>query len=70
MQVQITFIKSGSSSQFGNFAPGDKLRCGAEAARHFVEDASCAVYTEKQPTVEPVVEQAAETQKRTRKAKE
>lgn len=70
MQVQITFIKSGSSSQFGNFAPGDKLRCGEAEARHFVEDASCAVYTEKQPASEPAVEPAAEPAKRGRKAKE
>lgn len=44
MQRQIKFIRSGASSVFGGFAPGDTLRCGAEAARHLVEEAGAAVY--------------------------
>lgn len=44
MLVQIKFTKNGSSSAFGNFGPGDLLRCSAEQARHFVEDAGCARY--------------------------
>jgi hypothetical protein len=73
MQVQITFIKSGSSSQFGNFAPGDKLRCSKDHAQHFVVDAECAVYTEQQET--PALQEIAEPtidepKKRGRKPKE
>jgi hypothetical protein len=44
MQVQIEFTQGGSSSVFGNFGPGDRLRCSAEHARHFVEQACCAKY--------------------------
>lgn len=48
---------------FGSFAPGDVLRCSDEAARHFVEDAQAAVYTDAvqapaQPA--PSTEQPAE----------
>lgn len=46
MQALIKFIASGSSSATGNFAPGDLLRCGADHARHFVEEARCAVYAD------------------------
>lgn len=49
MQVQITFTTGGSSSTFGNFAPGDTLRCSAEEARHFVESARCARYAQHAP---------------------
>jgi hypothetical protein len=50
---QIEFTASGSSSVFGNFAPGDVLRCGAEEARHFVEEVKCAKYVDAQ-TAQPV----------------
>lgn len=46
MQVQIIFTARGSSQVTGNFAPGDSLRCSAEQAQHFVEDAKCARYAE------------------------
>jgi len=46
--VRIRFTKSGSSTVFGNFADGDLLTCSAAAAKHFVEDASCAEYVEPQ----------------------
>lgn len=46
MQVQIQFIASGSSSAFGNFAPGDILRCSEDQARHYVDEARCAKYTQ------------------------
>lgn len=52
MQVQIKFTKPGASSVFGAFAPGDLLRCSADAARHFVEDAACAVYVQVQAAAE------------------
>lgn len=63
MLVQIKFTKPGASSVFGSFAPGDLLRCNAEAARHFVHDAQCAVYVEQAAPAEE------EQPKRTRKAK-
>jgi hypothetical protein len=50
MQVQIKFTASGSSSQFGNFAPGDLLRCTEEQAAHFVNEANCAVYVDAMQT--------------------
>ena len=46
MQVQIIFTASGSSTATGNFAPGDTLRCSDEMARHFVEEACCAKYSD------------------------
>jgi hypothetical protein len=46
MQVQIQFTASGSSSAFGNFAPGDLLRCSEAQARHYVDEARCAKYTQ------------------------
>lgn len=49
MQVQIKFTAGGCSAIFGNFAPGDTLRCDAAAAKHFVEEAQCAVYVAGQP---------------------
>lgn len=46
MQVQIQFTASGSSSAFGNFAPGDILRCSEAQARHYVDEARCAKYVQ------------------------
>ncbi len=43
MHTEIKFITTGWSAQFGAFSPGDVLRCSADAARHFVEEARCAV---------------------------
>ena len=40
----IKFKAFGSSAVFGNFAPGDTLRCSDDVARHFVEDAQAADY--------------------------
>lgn len=50
----VRFTSGGSSSTFGNFAPGDVLRgISAEHARHLVEDARCAVYVDGKPTDTP-----------------
>lgn len=46
MLKSIQFTAQGSSSVFGNFGPGDLLRCSAEHARHFVEEAQCARYVQ------------------------
>ncbi len=56
MHVQIIFTAGGSSSTFGNFAPGDTLRCDAEQARHLVEDARCARYAAS-PVQTPAADQ-------------
>jgi hypothetical protein len=69
----IKFTHSGNSSIFGAFSAGDMLRCGADAARHFVTEARCAVYAdaapepaaEAQPPAAP--EQAAKAPRRSRK---
>jgi len=49
MQVQIKFTRVGSSQVFGNFGPGDLLRCSAAEARHFVETVGCAAYADAKP---------------------
>ena len=65
MQVQIKFTRSGSSQAFGNFGPGDLLRCSAAAARHFVNDVACAVYVQATPPAAAAdPEQAAPARKR------
>ena len=54
MQARIRFTKFGSNTAFGSFQPGDVLRCDASMARHLVEQAGVAVYTEGAPAaVEP-----------------
>ena len=68
MERQIKFTRPGSSSLFGNFAPGDVLRCDAEHARHFVEEASCAVYVDSVQTFAPPAA-AAPVRKPARKTK-
>lgn len=53
MQRQIKFTAAGASSATGSFWPGDTLRCSAEQARHFVEEARCATYIDSPPPAEP-----------------
>ena len=67
MQRQIKFTRSGSSSLFGNFAPGDLLRCDAEHAHHFVEEASCAVYVDGVQTPAPPAAPARKPARKTTK---
>jgi hypothetical protein len=43
---QIKFTTYGSNTAAGNFAPGDLLRCSDDMARHLVEAARCAAYTD------------------------
>jgi hypothetical protein len=50
---QIRFFAGGCSSVFGNFAPGDLLRCSDAEARHFVEEAHCARYVQPEAEVTP-----------------
>lgn len=67
MLVQIKFTKNGCSSAFGNFGPGDLLRCSADQARHFVEDAECAQYAERavqSQTATPADDKATPPRKR------
>lgn len=72
--VQIEFTCTGSSAVFGNFATGDRLRCSAAHAAHFVEQAMCAKYVQapaaKAPPPEPPAQaaQAAAPQPRARRA--
>ncbi len=44
--IQIKFTTFGANSAFGSFAPGDKLRCSPELAKHLVEELRCAKYAE------------------------
>ena len=53
MQVSIVFTHRGSSAKYGNFAPGDMVKCSAEEAKHFVEDAGCARYDDGAKSSEP-----------------
>jgi hypothetical protein len=53
MQRQIKFTAAGASSVTGSFWPGDTLRCSEAQAKHFVDDARCAIYTDAPPPAEP-----------------
>ena len=53
MQRQIKFTAAGASSATGSFWPGDTLRCSAELAQHFVDEAKCAIYIDAPPQAEP-----------------
>ena len=55
----IVFTAQGSSSVFGNFGPGDRLRCSDAEARHFVVDAHCARYADEEQQSEPAEAAAA-----------
>lgn len=50
---EIRFTRTGSSAVFGNFGPGDRLRCSEADARHFVHEALAAEYVEP-PAASPV----------------
>ena len=45
MQVQIRFVAHGANSIIGGFVYGDIARVDAEFARHLVEEAKVAEYT-------------------------
>lgn len=52
--TQIRFIRGGSNTMIGNFAPGEVLRCGDALAKHFVQDVKVAEYIETaQPQAKP-----------------
>lgn len=63
---QIRFIAFGANSAIGSFAPGDVMRCGADLARHMVEEAKCAEYA----TASAPEQQQEEAPRRGRKRKE
>lgn len=69
MQRQIKFTAVGASSATGSFWPGDTLRCSAEEARHFVEDARCAVYLDSPQPEQPEHPQSDELRRRGRPRK-
>jgi len=56
MQRIIKFTAGGSSATYGNFAPGDLLRCPEAAARHFVEEARCADWADQAHKADPAAE--------------
>lgn len=70
MQVHIVFTKFGSSSQLGNFGPGDRMRCSAEHARHLVDDVRCARYAQAEPPQAPADHQTTQGGRRPRARKE
>jgi len=49
MQRQIKFTKQAFSSTLGTFGQGDIGWFPPEVARHFVEDAQCAEFTDVEP---------------------
>jgi hypothetical protein len=55
----IEFTHTGHSAVFGSFSAGDRLRCGPEAARHFVEEARCARYADSAPELPSAADSAA-----------
>jgi phosphoribosylformylglycinamidine (FGAM) synthase-like amidotransferase family enzyme len=44
--MRIKFTKTGASSAFGGFSPGDMLTCGEAMARHLVEEVKVAEYAQ------------------------
>jgi hypothetical protein len=54
----IEFTHTGHSAVFGSFSAGDRLRCGAEAAQHFVEEARCAKYADSEASAAPAAQPA------------
>lgn len=63
MQVSIRFKAQGSNSAFGNFARGDLLRCSPAMARHLVEEAKVATYTQEPQAEVPVAVRAPKRKK-------
>jgi len=57
---KIVFTKQGSSSEFGNFGPGDVLRCSDAQAEHFVGQAQCAQYADAQAPAEEAAPKPAD----------
>lgn len=43
---RIRFTRQGSNTIVGNFGNGDTLQCNDALARHLVEEARCAAYTD------------------------
>jgi len=56
MQRIIKFTASGCSATYGNFAPGDLLRCPEAAARHFVDEARCADWADQAHKADPAAD--------------
>lgn len=46
IMILLRFIKSGASSHYGSFEPGDMLRCSEDHARHLIDVARVAVAVE------------------------
>jgi hypothetical protein len=67
---QVRFTTFGAMSSIGGFEPGQLLRCGAEMARHLVEDCKCAVYITPPIAPEIKAEEQPVTAKRGRKARD
>ncbi len=67
MHVLIQFTRTGCHTVLGNFAPGDRLRCGPDVARHFVESVRCARYVE-QPSAPPAPLAKPARQRRARRS--
>lgn len=59
---EIIFTARGSSSQIGNFAPGERMAVDESIAAHLVDEARCARYAEQPASVaaEPASEPAPE----------
>lgn len=53
MQTRIEFIRGGSNTILGDFAPGDIFRAPEALARHLVEDIKVAKYVEQPAKAEP-----------------
>lgn len=65
MSTTVQFTTTGSCSAFGNFGPGDLLRCGEGMARHLVEQAKVARYHQvRQPAAALAAADVAPTRSR------
>ena len=43
----IKFVRGGSNTILGNFAPGDVARCSDALAKHLVDEVKVATYAEQ-----------------------
>ena len=65
MKRKIKFTHTGHSTLVGNFEAGDTFTGDAEACRHFVEDAQCAVWDDIK-TEKPAPKKAVQAPERKR----
>jgi hypothetical protein len=63
--IKVKFLTFGANSAFGSFGPGDVMSCPSDLAKHLVEEAKVAEYTDTpQATNEDAPQPTAPSRKR------